>query len=110
MDFARPLRARRKRPCDRATEQRDEVAPFPMTEMHPIPSRAGSTSQAYRIAPDQSAGMQGEPQGGRRTRPAGWESSLRELPAPMVLLFSLGHQPVAICWSASRGKAQAQVA
>src|SRR5262249_31593810 len=26
-------------------------------EMHPIPSRAGSTSQGYRIAADQSAGM-----------------------------------------------------
>src|SRR5262249_1064863 len=36
---------------------RDEVATFQLTEMHPIPSRAGSTSQGYRIAEDQSAGM-----------------------------------------------------
>ena len=59
--------------------------PFPLTEMHPIPSRAGSTSQVYRIAADQSAGMEGEPQGSLRAR----------LAAPVVLLFSLGHPPVA---------------
>src|SRR5215831_12346880 len=29
----------------RAAEQRDELAPFPLTEMHPIPSRAGSRQQ-----------------------------------------------------------------
>src|SRR5262249_31594573 len=39
------LRSRRERPRRRAAEQRNEVAPFPLTEMHPIPSRAGSTSQ-----------------------------------------------------------------
>jgi len=34
-----------------------------------------------------------------------------ELAVPVVLLFSFGRQPVApIYWSASRGKAQAQVA
>jgi hypothetical protein len=32
---------------------------------------------------------------GSRKRPAGWGSRLRELAAPVVLLFSLGHQPVA---------------
>src|SRR5262249_49344478 len=37
--------ARRERPRRRAAEQRDEVAPFYLTEMHPIPSRAGSASQ-----------------------------------------------------------------
>ena len=36
--FARLLRPRRKRPRHRrAAEQRDELAPFPLTEMHPIP-------------------------------------------------------------------------
>src|SRR5262249_46179903 len=39
------LRTRREWPSRRAAEQRDEVAPFYLTEMHPIPSRAGSTSQ-----------------------------------------------------------------
>src|SRR5262245_27075708 len=44
-ELARLLRARRERPRRRATKQRDEVAPFYLTEMHPIPLRAGSTSQ-----------------------------------------------------------------
>jgi len=39
------LRTRRERPRNRcAAEQRDELAPFPLMEMHPIPSRAESTS------------------------------------------------------------------
>jgi len=72
--------ARRERPRRRAAEQGDEIATFHLTEMHPIPSRAGSTSQAYRIAADQSAGMEGEPQGRLRARPDGswgaeWESA-----------------------------------
>src|SRR5262249_58556318 len=42
-----------------AAEQRDELTPFPLTEMHPIPSRAGSTTQ------DIGSGTRaiGEPQG-----------------------------------------------
>src|SRR5262249_6206027 len=48
-DAAHPvwlLRPRRDRPRrSRAAAERDEVTPFPLTEMHPIPSRAGSTSQ-----------------------------------------------------------------
>ena len=44
--LARLLRPRRERPRrSRAAAERDEVTPFPLTEMHPIPSRAGSTSQ-----------------------------------------------------------------
>jgi hypothetical protein len=67
-DSAGLLRLRRERSCCRAAEQRHELAPFHLTEMHPIPSRVRSTSQAYRIAanqsariaPDQSAGMEGD--------------------------------------------------
>src|SRR5262249_57735410 len=43
--YLRLLRARRERPRSCPAEQRDELAPFHLTEMHPIPSRAGSTSQ-----------------------------------------------------------------
>src|SRR5215472_493152 len=39
------LAARRDRPRRCPADQRDEIAAFPLTEMHPIPSRAGSTSQ-----------------------------------------------------------------
>ena len=42
----RLLRAGRERPRRRrAAEQRDELAAFQLMEMHPIPSRAGSTLQ-----------------------------------------------------------------
>src|SRR5262249_40137937 len=89
----RPLSPRRHRPSSRAPQQGDALTTFPLTEMHPIPSRVRSTSQAYRIAADPSAGIEGEPQGSpTRVRGLG-ERSLRELPAPVVLLFSLGHQP-----------------
>jgi hypothetical protein len=33
----RLLRVRRERPCCRAAKQRDDLAPFPRTELHPIP-------------------------------------------------------------------------
>src|SRR5262249_16006080 len=56
--LARLLRARRERPRGRCpAEQCDELASFQLMEMHPIPSRAGSTSQGYRMAEDQAAGI-----------------------------------------------------
>jgi hypothetical protein len=39
-DLSHPLgllRARRKRPCSCAAEQRDEVAPFQLIELHSVP-------------------------------------------------------------------------
>src|SRR5262249_44221264 len=39
------LRLRRERPRRRATEQRDELASFPLTEMHPIPHGPGAPSR-----------------------------------------------------------------
>src|SRR5262249_32206881 len=48
--------ARRERPRDsRAAEQRDELAPFPLTEMHPIPHGPG----AHRRIPDCSGSVSG---------------------------------------------------
>src|SRR5262245_41017557 len=39
------LRSRRQRPRRRAAEQRDDLAPFPLMEMHPIPPGPGNASQ-----------------------------------------------------------------
>jgi len=50
------LRVRRERPRSRyAAEQRDEVAAFPLTEMHPIPHGRG----AHRRIPDCSGSVSG---------------------------------------------------
>src|SRR5262245_1653766 len=57
-DPSRPLgllRACRERPRGRAAEQRQDLAPFPLTEMHPIPQGQNAPA-GYRIAADRSAG------------------------------------------------------
>jgi hypothetical protein len=41
----RLLRPRRERPRRCAAEQRDELAPFPLTQLHPVPLRARKASQ-----------------------------------------------------------------
>jgi hypothetical protein len=47
---------RHKRPCHRrAAEQSDELAPFQLIELHPVPASQGRIT-GYRIASDQSAG------------------------------------------------------
>src|SRR5262245_48483148 len=52
----RLLRARRERPRGhRAAEQRDELAPFPLTGMHPILTGREHIA-GYRVAAEQSAG------------------------------------------------------
>src|SRR5262249_18556417 len=54
--LARLLRARCERPRDRrAADQRDELAPFQLIELHPVPASQGRIT-GYRIASDQSAG------------------------------------------------------
>src|SRR5262249_33645115 len=72
-----------------AAEQRDELTPFPLTEMHPIPSRAGSTWQ------DIGSGTRaiGEPQGslGRiRASQSVMPPTLRRL------VSSAGHSPTTL--------------
>src|SRR5262245_8712926 len=50
------LGLRRKRPRRRAAEERDELAPFQLIELHSILASQGRVA-GYRIASDQSAGM-----------------------------------------------------
>jgi hypothetical protein len=53
----RLLRARRERPSRRrAAEQRNELAPFQLIELHSFPASQGRVA-GYRIASDQSADM-----------------------------------------------------
>src|SRR5262249_34103701 len=52
----RRLRAGRERPCCRAAEQRYELPPFQLIELHSIPASQGRVA-GYRIVSDQSAGM-----------------------------------------------------
>src|SRR6516164_5943333 len=49
------LSARRERPCRRAAEKRDELAPFQLIKFHSIPASQGRIA-GYRIASGQSAG------------------------------------------------------
>jgi hypothetical protein len=52
----RLLRARRERPRDRRTaEQRNQLAPFQLIELHSVPVRQGRIA-GYRIGEDQSGG------------------------------------------------------
>src|SRR5262249_26497200 len=54
--FRRLLRASRERPRrSRAAEQRNELAPFYLIELHSVPASQGRIT-GYRIASDQSAG------------------------------------------------------
>jgi len=50
------LRSRRERPRSRrAAEQREEIAPFQLIELHPVPASQGQIA-GYRNGDDQSAG------------------------------------------------------
>jgi len=51
----RLLRLRRDRPRGRAAEQRYEVAPFQLIELHSVPASQGRIT-GYRIGQDQSGG------------------------------------------------------
>src|SRR5215468_10129897 len=51
------LRSRRQRPrCCRAAEQRDELAPFQLIELHSVPASQGRIA-GYRIRNDQAGGV-----------------------------------------------------
>ena len=52
--FCRLLRARHKWPHCRAAKQRDELAPFQLTKLHPLPL---AKVTAYRIGGDQVSGL-----------------------------------------------------
>ena len=50
--------SRRDRPRRRAAEQRDELVPFPLIELHPIPQQVGTGHREdIESSKDQSAGM-----------------------------------------------------
>src|SRR5215471_8802003 len=91
-----------------AADQRDELMTFQLTEMHPIPSRAGSTSQdigLQRISQrdtraigeplgsprTRSAGLRVPPRSGKKTRPCG--AALQWRPAPAARLVDLLRWP-----------------
>ena len=50
VDFRGSLPARRKRPCRRAAQQRDEFAPFGINQVGSVPSQAGAESQDIELA------------------------------------------------------------
>jgi hypothetical protein len=60
-----PCCARRKRPRGGGAEQRDELAPFQLIELHSIPASQGRIA-GYRIGSDQSAGIGATVQPDRR--------------------------------------------
>jgi hypothetical protein len=45
-----PVRPRRERPCCRAAEQRDEVAPFQLIELHSVSPPARAELQHIELA------------------------------------------------------------
>jgi hypothetical protein len=54
--LGRRLRTDRERPGDRrSADQRDELAPIQLIQLHPVPASQGQIA-GYRIASDQSAG------------------------------------------------------
>jgi hypothetical protein len=55
INFSGPLRARRERPPSRAAEQREEVSPFQLIELHSVPCQPVRIA-GYRIGMVQSAG------------------------------------------------------
>jgi hypothetical protein len=50
----KPIFSLPARPCRRAAEKRDELAAFPLIELHSIPASQGQIAE-YRIGEDQSA-------------------------------------------------------
>jgi len=65
-----PCCARRERPCSRAAEQRDELAPV-VIELHTIPHDERGRTAGYRIGGDPSAGSLPSPDDQRQVSVAG---------------------------------------
>src|SRR5262245_18843952 len=64
------LRPRLERPRNRTAEQRHDLAPFPLTEMHPIPHGSGALRK--HIVLHRISQRVWNAQGSHRTRPAVW--------------------------------------
>src|SRR5262249_50103736 len=70
------LRARRDRPRSRrAAEQRDELAPFQLIELHSVPTSQGRIT-GYRIGEDQSGGNETILQSVGRSLSSRWYCSI----------------------------------
>src|SRR5262245_3125794 len=68
------LRARRERPCGHP-EQRDELAPFQLIELHAVPTSQGRII-GYRIGEDQSGGNETISQSVGRSLSSRWYCSI----------------------------------
>src|SRR5262249_5162015 len=89
----RLLRTRRDRPCSRAADERDELAPLQLIDLHSVP--AANPDAGYRIGMDQSAAIRIRPQPARAAMSSPTLSSLgcrAKLPSPGRTRLDSRHQ------------------